>query len=258
MAANRKRTGGRPAKRKRARRGAGAFRSLFLVALGAVMALAAAAFFGMPDVDALKRTIAGLQPPDRVERTAERRRLPAAKPDRSIETSALPVPRPPKPVPEARRQPDPLPVVVRPQADVAPTPKAEIPRRPDAALPGGRTTHLSGIAFPICGEGGSGNCVIDGDTFVLNGKAVRVADIDTPEAGDPKCRREAELARKATRRLQQLLNAGPLTLVAQSRDEDVYGRKLRTLMRDGRSIGDTLIAEGLARRWTGSKKSWCA
>ncbi|MBX3575347.1 MAG: thermonuclease family protein [Mesorhizobium sp.] len=109
----------------------------------------------------------------------------------------------------------------------------------------------------MCGEGGGRNCVVDGDTFVLNGKAVRVADIDTPEAGNPKCRREAELAEKATRRLRDLLNAGPLDLVAQPRDEDIYGRKLRTVMRDGRSIGDTLIAEGLARRWTGSKKSWC-
>ncbi|MFH1797257.1 MAG: thermonuclease family protein [Pseudomonadota bacterium] len=255
MAANRKRTGGRSGQRKGARRGAGfrLFRSLGLVALGAVIALAATAWFGMPDVDALKRTIARLEPPARVEQTAKaepRSRAPAARrPDRSIETSALPVPRPSRPVPETRRETKPLPAVARPPMDV--TPKAEIPGRP------GRTTHLSGLTFPMCGEGGGRNCVVDGDTFVLNGKAVRVADIDTPEAGNPKCRREAELAAKATRRLRELLNAGPLDLVALSRDEDIYGRKLRTVMRDGRSIGDTLIAEGLARRWTGSKRSWC-
>lgn len=252
MAANRKRTGGRPAKRKGGGHGAGALRSFGLVALGAVMALAAVAWTGVPDVDALKRRITRLQPPARVEQTATsepRSRAPAAKPDRSIETSALPVPRPPKPVPEARREAKPLPVVVRPPAGIAP--KVDVPGRHD------RITHLSGLSFPMCGEGGGRNCVVDGDTFVLNGKAIRVADIDTPESGNPKCRREAELAARATRRLRDLLNAGPLDLVAQPRDEDVYGRKLRTVMRDGRSIGDTLIAEGLARRWTGSKKSWC-
>lgn len=253
MAANRKRTGGRSGQRKGARRGGGVFRSLGLVALGAAAALAAVAWLGVPDRDALKRTIARLEPPARVEQTAKsepRSRAPAARrPDRSIETSALPVPRPPKPVPDARRETKLLPVVVRPPTGIAP--KVDVPGRPD------RTTHLAGLTFPMCGEGGGRNCVVDGDTFVLNGKAVRVADIDTPEAGNPKCRREAELAARATRRLRELLNAGPLDLVAQPRDEDIYGRKLRTVMRDGRSIGDTLIAEGLARRWTASKKSWC-
>jgi endonuclease YncB( thermonuclease family) len=41
------------------------------------------------------------------------------------------------------------------------------------------------------------------------------------------------------------------------RDEDRYGRKLRVVQRDGRSIADTLIAEGLARRWDGARRSWC-
>ena len=102
------------------------------------------------------------------------------------------------------------------------------------------------------------NCVIDGDTFVLDGKAVRIVDIETPAAANPECEREAMLAQKAARRLQQLLNAGPLELVAAARDEDVYGRKQRTLLRNGRSLGDMLIAEGLARPRGDAKKSWCA
>jgi endonuclease YncB( thermonuclease family) len=36
-----------------------------------------------------------------------------------------------------------------------------------------------------------------------------------------------------------------------------YGRKLRILVRNGRSLGDTLVAEGLARRWDGARRSWC-
>jgi micrococcal nuclease len=41
------------------------------------------------------------------------------------------------------------------------------------------------------------------------------------------------------------------------RDEDRYGRKLRTIERDGRSLGDVLVAEGLARPWDGARRSWC-
>jgi micrococcal nuclease len=56
----------------------------------------------------------------------------------------------------------------------------------------------------------------------------------------------------------QLINAGPFQVVrAGGRDEDLYGRKLRVLTRDGRSVADTLVAEGLARRWDGVRRSWC-
>ena len=33
------------------------------------------------------------------------------------------------------------------------------------------------------------------------------------------------------------------------RDEDRYGRKLRVVVRNGRSLGDQLVSEGLARTW---------
>ena len=42
-----------------------------------------------------------------------------------------------------------------------------------------------------------------------------------------------------------------------SRDQDVYGRLLRTVHRDGRSLGDLLIDDGLARRWRGRSEQWC-
>ena len=46
-------------------------------------------------------------------------------------------------------------------------------------------------------------------------------------------------------------------MVTGLRDEDQYGRKLRMVTRDGRSIGEVLVGEGLARRWEGSRRSWC-
>jgi micrococcal nuclease len=45
--------------------------------------------------------------------------------------------------------------------------------------------------------------------------------------------------------------------VRNGRDEDRYGRKLRVVVRDGRSIGDMLVAEGLARAWTGRREPRC-
>ena len=31
----------------------------------------------------------------------------------------------------------------------------------------------------------------------------------------------------------------------------------RVVTRDGRSLGDRLVAEGLARTWTGRRQPWC-
>lgn len=112
--------------------------------------------------------------------------------------------------------------------------------------------------FGLCHTGGGTNCVVDGDTFWIGGKKVRIADIDAPETHPPRCAEEADLGERATLRLQALLNAGPVTLAAADRDTDRYGRLLRIVERDGRSLGDQLVSEGLARRWTGRRRPWCA
>jgi endonuclease YncB( thermonuclease family) len=113
-------------------------------------------------------------------------------------------------------------------------------------------------AFRLCAEGRQANCVVDGDTIWHGGVKIRLADIDTPEIYSPKCPLEAALGRRATERLRELLNAGPFEVVpGGSRDVDRYGRKLRIVERHGHSLGDILIAEGLARRWDGARRSWC-
>lgn len=111
--------------------------------------------------------------------------------------------------------------------------------------------------FGLCHSGGGTNCVVDGDTFWIGGAKVRVADIDAPETHPPRCAAEADLGERATLRLQALLNAGPVTLAPADRDTDRYGRLLRIVERDGRSLGEQLVAEGLARRWTGRRLPWC-
>lgn len=100
-------------------------------------------------------------------------------------------------------------------------------------------------------------CVIDGDTFWYRGARVRLADINAPELRAPRCRFEARLAARATRRLTELLNAGPFTLAPVERAMDRYGRRLFVVTRAGASLGAALAAEGLAERWRGYRRDWC-
>ncbi len=134
-------------------------------------------------------------------------------------------------------------------ASVVPTAAIDVPDAAEA---------YAARSFGSCYTGGGTNCVVDGDTFWMDGEKIRIADIDTPETHPSRCADEARLGNRATDRLRELLNAGPVELAAIDRDEDRYGRKLRVVLRGGVSLGDMLVAEGLARRWTGSRRSWCA
>ncbi|URK89472.1 thermonuclease family protein (plasmid) [Rhizobium sp. RCAM05350] len=110
--------------------------------------------------------------------------------------------------------------------------------------------------FNVCNGTVRVTCVVDGDTFWLDGTKIRVADIDAPEISEPKCAAERALGERAKLRLRVLLNAGAFDLMTfENRDEDKYGRKLRVIMRSGQSLGSQLVMEGLARTWTGSKRT---
>lgn len=86
-------------------------------------------------------------------------------------------------------------------------------------------------------------CVVDGDTFHAGGQTWRIADIDAPEVFSPEMSRQKALGDRATARLLALLDAGPVTLSPADRDADRYGRKLRILMRDGKSLGLQLCCQ---------------
>ena len=111
--------------------------------------------------------------------------------------------------------------------------------------------------FALCAEGPRTTCVVDGDTFWLNGEKVRIADINAPETHSAGCPAEQALGDRATRRLIGLLNAGPFTLDTEGRATDRYGRSLRVVQRGGRSLGGQLVAEGLAEPWRGRRSDWC-
>lgn len=123
------------------------------------------------------------------------------------------------------------------------------------------TLAASGVAsvkFKKCTDGDRISCVVDGDTMWIDGTKVRVADIDAPEVSEPKCASELALGNRATERLIELVNQGSFELQAWAgRDKDRYGRALRVLVRDGHSLGDILVSEGLARTWTGRREPWC-
>ena len=117
--------------------------------------------------------------------------------------------------------------------------------------------------FTRCGPGRGRACVIDGDTFKLGERKVRVVGIDAPEV-QGSCPRETQMAQQATAALLENLNRGPFEMVRPiARTRDRYGRDLRVLRRkrpDGsyNRIASQMIETGLAHRYLGGiKRGWC-
>ncbi len=116
--------------------------------------------------------------------------------------------------------------------------------------------------FTRCGRGRGQACVVDGDTFKLGQRKVRIIGIDAPEVNGA-CPEERRLAEAATAKLQALLNQGPFEMVGRIDEmRDRYGRDLRLVRRtlpDGsyRSIADEMRESGLAHRYVGIKAGWC-
>ena len=116
-------------------------------------------------------------------------------------------------------------------------------------------TFLSAMALTLCPPTGVRvTCVHDGDTFIVARERIRLADIDTPELNG-ECSAETSLARQARDRLMRILNAAPFNI--QREGEDRYGRTLAIVTNDRGSVGDQLVAEGLARTWSGRREGWC-
>jgi micrococcal nuclease len=119
-------------------------------------------------------------------------------------------------------------------------------------------SELVATTFTACGPGQGPACVVDGDTFNLGDRRIRITGIDAPELSEPKCPLEAALARKSADRLLELLNEGRFEMIAHRlQTQDRHGRYLMVIRRNGQSIGGQLIGEGLAHRYIGSKRSWC-
>ena len=117
--------------------------------------------------------------------------------------------------------------------------------------------------FTRCGPGRGEYCVIDGDTFKLGQRDIRVVGIDTPEV-EARCPEEAIAAERATQALQDWLNSGPFQMTAKRYDRtDRYGRDVRIVQRaypggEVRKLADYMIEGGYARRYImGYRAGWC-
>ena len=102
--------------------------------------------------------------------------------------------------------------------------------------------------------------VIDGDTIDAGGERWRLIGYDTPETVHARCEHEADLGRTATRRLRHLIDkATEVTIVGHHGRLDRYKRRLGSLVVNSTQAGDILIAEGLAKPYTGRgpRPDWC-
>ncbi|MBD9638602.1 excalibur calcium-binding domain-containing protein [Ensifer sp. ENS07] len=86
--------------------------------------------------------------------------------------------------------------------------------------------------------------LIDGDTVRINGRTIRIVEIDAPETYKPRCELERMLGYAAKQRLRQLLDAGNITYEPAGTDR--YNRTLAHVFAGGINVGSTLLAEGHA------------
>jgi micrococcal nuclease len=122
--------------------------------------------------------------------------------------------------------------------------------------------RISGT-FTRCGKGRGYYCVVDGDTFRIGERKVRIVGIDTAEV-KARCPAEAVQAEKSTAALQTWLNRGPFQMTARIDEPgDRYGRELRIIKRISPDkqedrLADWMQANGGARDYLGEwREGWC-
>lgn len=153
-----------------------------------------------------------------------------------------------------------------PKHNAGPIPPANIPA--PAAKPAGElakvlpTADLVGKSFTatfyFCGTSGLDNCVVDGGTFWFRKQQIRLADVSAPRTENAACPQERSKGFAAKVRLRDLLNAGAFELTDwPNKNEDASGRQLRVVMRNGSSLGQQLVREGVVHRATEASNPWC-
>jgi endonuclease YncB( thermonuclease family) len=134
---------------------------------------------------------------------------------------------------------------------------------------------VAGAPTKAASVGRASFTITDGDTIRLNdGTRVRLVGFNTPEKFEPQCSAEAALGNRASARLKELVAGAGTTEVnlvpcackpgTEGTKRCNYGRSCGTLSVDGRDVGQTLIAEGLAvsvicgaTRCPPTPRPWC-
>ena len=111
--------------------------------------------------------------------------------------------------------------------------------------------HAEDARFMLCEALPHLTCVWSGDSFYLRGRIVRLADVVSPERYTGECPKASQLSWRSALRLRDLLNAGTFEVA------DPDGAGLAMVSRNGQSLGEQMIAEGLARARVPGPTSWC-
>lgn len=132
------------------------------------------------------------------------------------------------------------------------TPKVGEPSKADEGPAGAYQAK-----FYLCGTAKQDDCVVSADRFVFHGQKIRLVGIEVPDIKKPACEAERIKASDAELRVRAFLDSGPFELVTwQGNDSEIDGHKLRQVTRNGMSLSDILVREGLARK-PGAKGGWC-
>jgi micrococcal nuclease len=119
-------------------------------------------------------------------------------------------------------------------------------------------TATPAVAIDMCGSGQRVTCVVDGDTFWLDGVKYRSDGYDTPEVqAQHACGGDDELAlgAQASRRLLELFNTTTITL--EPTGGTSYDRVLVVVRSNGEDVADILVREGLAAYYPNGCEFWC-
>lgn len=201
----------------------------------------------------VRRFVAGLTAPKPTQQTAVKSSSPSDKPVPPRPIAQRQVPLKPSTPPDQSHTAAIIPPapIGKPGLDVASKPAA--PAATDAKLAGSYQAK-----FFLCGTAKQDDCVVSADRFVFHGQKIRLVGIEVPDMKKPRCEEERIKGSDAELRVRAFLDSGPFELVTwQGNDSEVDGHKLREVTRNGMSLSDILVREGLARRAGAGGKNWC-
>lgn len=112
--------------------------------------------------------------------------------------------------------------------------------------------------YHLCPTSFEENCVLSGKRFVKDDVIISLSDITAPQIFAASCPAEAQLAKRGAARLVALLNDGSFAMRADEEPSPRPGHKSMLVTRDGKSLGLTLIKEGLARPLSAEPVDWCS
>lgn len=118
-----------------------------------------------------------------------------------------------------------------------------------------RTPVERGEAAPSVAERVS---VLSGDTFIVDGRGVRLANAFAPEPiPRARCWAEALAAKQTARVVQQMMREATSIEVRPTGPRDEYNRQFAIVTLSGLDLGQTLYDEGLAGRPGTQRFPWC-